>query len=204
MGNALKTRRRILEVAWRLLSRDPGGTRMEDVAAAAEISRQSLYLYFPDRASLFVAATELGDEILGLEEATRPVREATTGAATLDRLAEFWGHYLAGVVDVAIALEALRSTDAAAAAALEDRSRNRLHGGLQIAGRLADEGTLAPGLSREDAAALLVALGSVHVWAELTRELGWSKRRYVEHMKRLLRLTLLAPAEPRRVPRKKR
>jgi AcrR family transcriptional regulator len=192
VGDGAKTRRRILDVTWRLLSKDPSGTRMEDVAQAAGISRQALYLHFPDRAALLVATAAHGDEVLGFEEATRPVREAKTAVETLDRLAEFWGDYLGKVYDVALALEALRASDAAVDAAVIDRERNRMQGGTLIAGRLDDEGVLAPDLSRADAAALIVALGSYHLWAELTRQRGWSKRRYVGHVRRLLHRALLA------------
>lgn len=166
---------------------------MGDVAEAAGVSRQALYLHFPDRAGLVVAAAEFGDELLDVDEAARPVREATTGAEMLDRLAVFFGDYLPRVADVATALEALRSETDDVGAALADRARSRYDGARAIAARLRAEGTLHPDLSPDDAAGLILALGSVHVWAELTRDRGWSKKRYVEHMKRLLRLSLLAP-----------
>jgi AcrR family transcriptional regulator len=49
---ARDTRKRILDATWRLAPEDPRGTRIEDVARAAGITRQALYRRFPDRALL--------------------------------------------------------------------------------------------------------------------------------------------------------
>ena len=63
-----ETRKRIVETAWRLLVDQRGkAARMSDIAAAAGVSRQAVYLHFGSRSELLIAATRHGDAVLGLE-----------------------------------------------------------------------------------------------------------------------------------------
>jgi len=61
------TRERILKAAWALLDSNPGvAARMSDIAREAGVSRQALYLHFPSRTELFIAATRHQDAVYGL------------------------------------------------------------------------------------------------------------------------------------------
>ena len=51
------TRTRALKAAWKLLEEGGSSVRMADIAKAAGISRQAVYLHFPTRAELLVAVT---------------------------------------------------------------------------------------------------------------------------------------------------
>jgi AcrR family transcriptional regulator len=189
---ASDTRQRILEATWKLLQEDPSGTRIEDIAAAAAITRQALYRHFPDRGQLLVSTARYIDERLGLAEATRPLREARDAAELLDRFAAFLGDYHPKVYEIASRLESVRHSDEAVAAAFEDRRRHRWRESREIARAISRWGRLAPGLSLDDAAGLVMVIGSAGYWQELCRGCGWSTRRFVAHTSRVLRQTLLA------------
>ena len=63
------TRTRILKAAWELLESNPGvAARMSDIAKKAGVSRQALYLHFPNRTELFVATTKYMDEVYRVQE----------------------------------------------------------------------------------------------------------------------------------------
>lgn len=80
-----KTRTRILKAALKLLEASQGqGVRMSDIARAASISRQALYLHFPSRADLLVATTRYLDEVNKVEERLVPSRTARSGVERLD------------------------------------------------------------------------------------------------------------------------
>ncbi len=84
------TRERILEATAELLStRSPADVRMADVAAAAGVSRQALYLHFRNRTDLLVEAARFMDARAGLDEALAPVLAAESGRQALARLATF-------------------------------------------------------------------------------------------------------------------
>src|SRR5262245_17666825 len=78
------TRRRILDAAHKLVVKRGGAdVRLSDVARAARVSRQAIYLHFADRAELFTAVVRHGDEQLGIPEAVQQVMGAPTGVAAI-------------------------------------------------------------------------------------------------------------------------
>ena len=114
----MDTRTRILEATVGMLEEHGGrGVRMGDIAAAAGISRQALYLHFASRTELLVATTRFVDERLDLEQRLAASRSASSGTQRLARFIEFWGSYIPEIQGVARALLLARDTDDAAAAA---------------------------------------------------------------------------------------
>src|SRR4028118_1156450 len=90
-----ETRTRIVEATWRLMEERNGqGVRMRDVAEAAGVSRQAVYLHFGSRAELMVATARYGDEVRGLDERLRRYRATTAGVERLEAFVEFWGDYI--------------------------------------------------------------------------------------------------------------
>ena len=64
--NQSETRTRILAATLQLMEQRRGqGVRMSDIAGAAGVSRQAVYLHFGSRTELMVAATHYGDEVHG-------------------------------------------------------------------------------------------------------------------------------------------
>ena len=186
------TRERILEATAQLLStRPPSDVRMADVAAAAGLSRQILYLHFRNRTDLLVEAARFIDAWAGLDEALAPVLAAKSGREALARLATFMAVFTPRVYRVAAAAEALRSSDEAAAAAWNDRAANRRRGLAGLVRRLKAEGDLADGWSIKTATDLLWAMTSHAVWGYLVEDRGWSPARYRRHLRRVLEAALL-------------
>lgn len=186
------TRTRILAAAWALLERSDGqGVRMSDIAKAAGVSRQALYLHFPTRAELLVETTRYIDVVKKVDERLVPSRTATTGVTRLDAFIEAWGNYIPEIYAGVRALLAMQDTDEAAALAWGDRMRALREGCTAAVEALARDGVLTGDYSTEHATDILFALLSVRTWETLTRERGWSQQVYIDTTKRLARKVLV-------------
>lgn len=187
-----ETRTRILEATWRLMEERGGqGVRMTDVAGAAGISRQAVYLHFDSRAELMVATARYGDEVRGLDERLSRYRAATGGVERLETYIEFWGNYIPEIYGIVRALLAARETDEAVAAAWDDRMGVVYEACRNIVDRLHGDGMLATGWSLEEAADLLWTMLSIRNWESLALECGWSTGQYVGWMQELTKRTFL-------------
>ncbi len=164
---------------------------MSDVAEAADVSRQAVYLHFASRAELMVATARYGDEVRGLDERLRRYRAAESGVDRLEAYVEFWGNYIPEVYGIARALLAARETDEAARAAWDDRMGAVRASCRDTVEALHRDGMLAPEWSREEATDLLWAMLSIRNWEHLTIECGWSPSQYVGRMKKLAKLALV-------------
>lgn len=187
------TREQILDATLQLMEQRQGqGVRIEDIARAAGVSRQAVYLHFATRSELLVATARHLDETLHLDARLAELCAAPEGGArAIDQFFAFWAGYILDIYGLAKALLTLRETDPAAADAWNDRMASFYQGCLSIVRCLADEGTLAPGWSVEEAADYFWSTASVTVWEQLTRERGWSQERYAERLPWVLRRVLL-------------
>lgn len=185
-----ETRTRILDAAWTLLETGGGATvRMSDIAKAAGISRQALYLHFPSRAELLVATTRHVDAVKNVDARLAESR-AATGVARLDAFIAAWGGYIPEIHGVIRALAAMMETDQEARLAYDDRMQAVRHGCAAAVAALLRGGRLAPDLTEAEATDLLWTLLSVENWARLTLDCGWDQARYVAAMQRLARAAL--------------
>ncbi|MEV0826786.1 TetR/AcrR family transcriptional regulator [Nonomuraea rubra] len=176
------TRSRILETARRLITEQGPRVSMADVARAAGISRQALYLHFGSRASLLVAVVRDMDEQDGIRARCE---KALTGEEPVEAFRAFlrvWLRYAATIHPVASVLLASRRDDADAAAAWSDRMGELHEGFLAAARRLAAAGRLRPGLAVDVAADLAWAMTSVSVWEQLTTDRGRRAGDVEEHL----------------------
>lgn len=190
------TAERIVAAARALLVAPGGSTlRMSDIAAAAGVSRQAVYLHFKSRADLLIAVTHAIDRDLGLEARLAESRAAADGAARLDAWIRFWGGYLPDVSAAAGALVRMKDDDPEAAAAWADRMAAMRSGCAAAVGMLAAEGRLAPHWTPESATDLLWTMLSFESWEALTRTCGWSHAAYVARMTRAARSILLVPED---------
>lgn len=189
----IETRVRILNAAWKLLEADQGSSvRMSDIAKTAGISRQAVYLHFPNRAELLIATTRHLDEVKNVDARLVASRNAATGLERLDAFIEAWGNYIPEVHGVAKALIAMKDTDEAARLAWGDR-KEAVRDGCQAAVKaLKKDGVLSPENSVKEATDILWSLLSVQTWEQLTRECGWPQRHYVNTMKELAKKMLVA------------
>ena len=82
--NDSDTRQRILKQALRLLEENRGkNVRMNDIAKAAGVSRQAIYLHFKSQADLMIATVQFGDQLQGAATLVEPWRKAV-GVDKLD------------------------------------------------------------------------------------------------------------------------
>jgi AcrR family transcriptional regulator len=191
------TRQRILRATWRLLEERRGqNVRLEDVARAANVSRQAVYLHFGSRTTLFVATARYADESLKLMERIREACDAETGVVAIEAYVRFWADYVPDIYGLAKALIALRETDEAAAAAWDDRMAALREGCLTILRQVNRDGAPAVPLASpwtvETAADYFCATLAIPTWESLTIERGWSREEYVARVTLAIKRALLA------------
>ena len=163
------------------------GVRMGDIAKAAGVSRQAVYLHFSSRTELLVAAARYLDEKLNIDDRLAPSRTATSGTERLGLYIDCWGNYIPEIYAVAKALMMDQNTDEAAAIAWQDRMEAMRDGCRAAIDALHADGALAPGWSRPKATEALWTILLVPNWENLTQECGWSTKEYVRRTQLLAR-----------------
>jgi AcrR family transcriptional regulator len=165
VSRSAETQQKILNAAFSCVERAAAFT-MADIAHEAGLSRQAVYLHFPDRGGLLsalLARTGVEDTSHGMESAPS-ARAALT--ALVVRLAETYPK----------AWPVVRALGGDVAdAGLHARCR-------VLAERFRAEGALAHHLSPSAATDLLATLLSLAVWRELVIGRGWDGARYKSHI----------------------
>lgn len=185
-----ETAQAILDAAWRLISkRGRADVSLGEIAKAAGVTRQSIYIGFGGRAGLLIAMARNVDD---RSEHVRRMRDISRGAASepdaLYAYVESWLAHLPEIYPVGVLLSAAAVTDAEAAAVFNDRMIGGLHTGYRrILKRLARAGHLSDGWSVERAADLCWSLTHIEAWRQLVVERGWSSNAF-----RANRLALIA------------
>lgn len=184
---------RILDSAVTLLESGTGGAvRISDIAKAAGISRQAVYLHFPKRADLLIAATRYLDEKNDIDTRLEHSRGAVTGLARLDAWVDVWGNYIPEIYGIGKALMAMMDSDEEARAAWDDRMQAVRHGCAAAVRDLARDGQLKAELDHDKATDMLWMLLSVRNWEMLRHECGWTQSEYVAELKVMARASLCA------------
>lgn len=178
-----ETKIRILTESLQLLTSSGGkDVRMSDIAKAAGVSRQAIYLNFQSRTELMVATVQYGDQVNDAASQVKPWN-AASGAEKLDAWIDFWGNYLPQIFGVAKALMIARETDDAAAAAWQDRMSGVHRSCQKTIQSVADAKLLAEPWKVKPAAEVLWVLLSVANYEQLTVERKWTTKQYVRQMK---------------------
>ena len=113
-----ETRRHILETTWRLLEQHGAHhVRLEDVAAAAGVTRQSIYDHFGSRTGLLVEMTQFVNQETQLKDFAEPVRAARSGEEQLAAFIRLQSVHTPRIAAVARATDEARRHDEALAAA---------------------------------------------------------------------------------------
>jgi len=191
------TRQRICDAALRLIiGRRGADVTLAEVARAARVSRQAIYLHFTDRADLLLALVRYADDRRGMPAAIRRIERAPSGVAAVREMAAMQARMNPAIWPLARLVDDARRQDAAAERSWQDRLASRLRGCRTIVSRLAAEGALQRGLDRAVAADLLWTLTSLHTWEDLVLLRGWTAKRYERRMTELL-MRVLSPGEQR-------
>ncbi len=187
------TRNKILAETWRLMEQNRGqGVMMSDIAKAAGISRQAVYLHFASRTELMIETINYVDEVKGLDNRIiDELQDAATGIERIKAFVNVWGNYIPEIYGLAKAMLLTRDTDEATAAAWDNSMGCLRDFCRETVGILDQEGVLAADWSQKEAAEMLYAMMSVQNWEQLTIECGWSNDKYIRHMKTLLMRTLI-------------
>ena len=167
------------------------GVRLEDVARAARVSRQAVYLHFHSRSDLLIATTRFLDERLELPRRIQQACEAGNGVLGIEAYVAFWAAYIPEIYGLAKALLVARETDEAAAAAWADRMQALYEGCKYVVQTLVSQDTLDTAWTVESAADFFWAALSVPTWEHLTIERGWSQDQYRERMQWIIKRALL-------------
>jgi AcrR family transcriptional regulator len=174
------TRSRILRAAWALVrSKGSAAVTLAEIAAAAGVSRQALYLHFDNRVGLLTAMARHHDATSGFADrvakaATRPPVEG------LEHLLRAWNDYIPQILPVARALEAAAATGDEGGAAWHDRMADLRDAFRAAVGRIGRAGLLGPEWTVNSAADWVWASSHLTHWQHLIEERGWSPRRYTD------------------------
>ena len=191
-SNRINTKIRILEVTWKLLESGNKAIRMADIAKASGVSRQALYLHFPNRAELLIATTRHIDTVKNVDERLARSRSASSGVERLHAFIEAWGGYIPEIHGISVALRAMRDTDKEVAAAWEDRMQAVRQGCEAAVRAILEDGYLKEELTEVAAVDLLWTLLSVENWERLVFECDWSQSAYEQTLKQITEATLMS------------
>ena len=191
-SNEIDTRTRILESAWHLLEERRGqGVSMGDIAKDVGISRQAVYLHFASRTELMIATMNYVDEVKGLYGRLEKLQSIPSGIELLEACIDIWGNYIPEIYGLAKAMLLTKDSDEAMAAAWNNSMGCLRDVCQQTIETLDSEGMLSSEWSPEDATDLFWTVISINNWEQLTKVCGWSTRQYLDHMKTLLKRTLV-------------
>ena len=185
---------RILDAAWELVrERGLQNVRVADVADAAGVSRQSIYLHFENRTGLLAEMTRRHDDATGFVDRVSAVCALPDPVDALEHLCREWFAYLPDILPVATALEAAGSTDPAGAAAWQMRMGDLRDGFRILISAIAERGSLADGWTVERATDWVWGRTHVTEWRHLVVERGWDAEEYAERTVRSVVAEIVRP-----------
>ncbi|MFS2317040.1 TetR/AcrR family transcriptional regulator [Maricaulis sp. D1M11] len=177
-----RTRQGILDAAWDLVRVQGAEVSMADIARAAGVSRQLVYLNFTSRGGLLMELVRRADERFAIKAAFDEAARTGDAQARLAGCLRAWFRFVREIDPVARDLVRLRDTDADAAAAWEDRMSDLRSWWLALLLDLEREGALVPGWTAARAADHVWASSSVQVWGLYVRDCGWSEAETEAHL----------------------
>ncbi|HEY3528837.1 MAG TPA: TetR/AcrR family transcriptional regulator [Nocardioides sp.] len=172
---ALATRDEILRAARRLFAAEGyAATSIQQIAAEAGVSVQTIYSSVGSKAALVLALNDLIDEEAGLREAAaaleaedRPEQMIALGVRLTRRLNERCGDLVRVLVSTA-------PSEPDVAATYEEGLRRHRRGVTGLTARLAEMGALSPDMTADRAAAAFSMMTSPASWLQLTGPDEWS------------------------------
>jgi AcrR family transcriptional regulator len=195
---ARRTRRAIVTAARDLfLARGFAATTIDGIAAAAHVSRRTVFNSVGGKAALLKLAFDWA--IVGDDEpvvlADRPAVKAIVAEPDPRQALVLWVHaateIAARTAPLGEVLTAAAGLDAAAAKQLAEWNRNRMNGAAGFIRHLASLDGLAAGLTEQCAAELCWALTDGHLYRLLVAERGWSTADFNRWLLRSLAAELL-------------
>jgi AcrR family transcriptional regulator len=188
-----RTRQAIVAAAARLWQeKGLHAAGLEEIAAAAGVTRRTIYLHFGGKSALLFAVADEAERAAGLPELVTRLREAQTPEETFERLADIQVQYMPLIYESIRLVHAARREEPAADEVWTARMARRRENALLVAARIMDKGRLDASLTVDDAATLILVLIGPQTYEYLVVDGGWSLKRYRRHFVRLLRRALLS------------
>lgn len=166
---------------------------MSRLAREVGLSRQGLYLHFPNRTALLLALVDHVDRNEDLDAEIARMRAAPDGASAVRASATMQARRNPRIAAFARVLNAARAEDVGAADAWRDRTAGRRRGAEEVVDRLVADGDVHPDWDRADAVVLLWEMTSFQVWDDLVSEAGMTSERYVRLVTGAVLASLAAP-----------
>jgi AcrR family transcriptional regulator len=188
----LETRRAILAACWKLLD-EKGVPSLEQIAQAAGVSRQAVYLHFKSRNELLIECIEYIKTECGVPALLDNLHRAPDADGVLDAMLAFHLEFTPRTARGSLLVELERARDPDLEDAWQKRSGNRLQLFRVVVDRFAAENRLVDGWSRDDAADFLWALMSPSITFDLLTRRRWSKKRLHDRLHHTITATLLTP-----------
>lgn len=185
------TRDSILDAAAHLFAERGVATRLEDVADAAGVTRQTVYVHFGSRTGLLMAMVQHMDTRGSLGQYLDRVFSAPTALKALDAVADLHAGYYPEIHHVARTFLAERHHDEAIRAAWDERMESRRNLYRSVIEWLERDHLLAPEWDVEAATDVIWSLTSWQLWEQLVEDCGWSPDDYRQHLSTVLRRTLV-------------
>lgn len=181
------TRIRLLAAARELFERlGYHEVALEEIGAAAGVSRQTVYLHFGSKPQLLAELFDWVEEQERLGDLLAPVFAAPSGIEALLRLVDAHATFERRIAAIAQVAESARRSAPEMDALVTERMAIRLGAMREIMARVRDEGRLRPGWTVDDAATFVWTLLSPSAYRLLVHERGWSGRRWSTRTKQLL------------------
>ena len=188
-----RTRADILDVAWRVIAERGTHVSMQEIAAAAGLTRQAVYVHFRSRGGLLVALVRRADDRADIHAQFRHALQTDDPRHRLDAFLRVWLDFVPTIHPVASSLMRARADDPEAAAAWRDRMTALQRGFGILAGSLRRDGALGSGWTVAGAADYLWAGASLQVWELLAVDRAWGAARTSRILRRTLAAAVLGP-----------
>lgn len=177
---------------------EPGGMAagMAEIAAAAGVSRQTVFYAFGSRPGLLVAMVRHRDaQTNHVRRLSEIAQGSGADAATLRAFTDTWIEYLPIVYPVAYQLETGAGVDPDIALAWNDRFFNMgLHRGFErILGRMAAAGGLARGADTAWLADVCLSLVAPSAWHLLVMQCRWTADRFRASRHQFMQSAIASP-----------
>jgi len=166
------------------LERGYGATTIEGISSSSDVPQATIYRLFSSKNGILKALLDTSiagdDEPVPVAERShvRPLLDATRPADPLARLAAISVDINTRTAPIYRILVSAASSDADAAAILDELTRQRQEGQGRVATALARAKSLRAGLNARDAADVIHALASPELYHLLVIDREWPPQRY--------------------------
>ncbi len=189
-----RTKTEVLDIAWGLISEKGADVSVSEIAAAAGITRQTIYMHFGSRGGLLVALVRRADDRFEIKESFDQALQLPDPRNRLTATLDAWLAFVPKIYPVATDLIRLRATDQEAATAWEDRMTALRTWLADLMQSLADDDALNDNWTPRQASTFFWAETSVQTWGLLRYDCGWDAATIAQKMTLSLTSTLLKPA----------